>query len=308
MGTVIQPPKRTAVAAPAVQTTFTNQKQVSLSEVRTRVQRLPTRNVTHGPPGTGKTSFAAQIPNAVVQMAGTETGLLTLISEGQLPEVPHFPPALDWETLNAQVDALLREPHAYRYFILDTVNLWERLCYEHVCRVHFQDDWSRSGWQNFNAGPEMALAYEREYLQKLDTLREEKRMGIMLLAHTQIKNFRNPEGADYDRFLPDLNAKTWALIDRWSDNVFFLNYETRVAQVVETGKSKARRGKGVGLDHRVLYTRRTAAYDAKNRLGLEGEIDMGTSAVEGYANFVEAIQQARAAGLNGTLTEGEKQQ
>lgn len=282
-----------AVPAPVAQQPATIIKPYSLDRITSTGDGLPIRSVGHGLPGVGKTSWGSRHPSPIVQMAGSETGLLTLINEHQLPETPHFPPAMDWETLVAQVNALLTQEHSYKSYVLDTVNLWERLCYEHVCQVEFGGDWSRKGWMNYNAGPEMALSYEREFLSMLDRLREQKKMRIVMLAHTKIKNFKNPEGADFDRYTVDVNEKTWALLDRWADAVFFINYETAVTQVTETGKQKVQRGKGLGADHRIMYTRRTAAYDAKNRLGLPAEIDMGDSWQEGWANFISAMKQAK---------------
>ena len=42
-----------------------------------------------------------------------------------------------------------------------------------------------------------------------------------------------------------------------------------------------------------MYTERSAAYDAKNRLGLPGEIEMGNSAAEAWAEFMAAIKAGR---------------
>jgi hypothetical protein len=61
--------------------------------------------------------------------------------------------------------------------------------------------------------------------------------------------------------------------------VLFANYE--VLTVKETEKSKA---KGVTTDKRIMHTRRTAAFDAKNRYGLPDTLDLD------YAAFVEAVK------------------
>ena len=53
-------------------------------------------------------------------------------------------------------------------------------------------------------------------------------MGILALCHSKIAPFKNPEGPDYDRFTPDLHAKTWGLTHKWADYVLFLNFETHV--------------------------------------------------------------------------------
>jgi hypothetical protein len=243
----------------------------------------------------GKTSLAAQPENTVFSLASSETGLLTLIDAGQLPQIDHFEPAADWETLKDQVRALIENETSYRVYAVDTLNLVERLCHEYVCHKYCDDDWGKKGFLSYNAGYELSLTPIREYLNLLDELRERRKMSILLLAHSKIKPFRNPEGADFDRFTVDIHEKTWSLVDRWADMVLFLNYETHVTQVQESKTQK--KGKGMGADHRIMYTRRTAAFDAKNRLGLPAEIDMGNSAQEGWAAFIEAAKQAKEAGI-----------
>ena len=53
------------------------------------------------------------------------------------------------------------------------------------------------------------IAGEQETLDKLDALRD-RGMSIVILGHTKIASFKNPEGEDYDRFQPDLHKKTAA--------------------------------------------------------------------------------------------------
>jgi hypothetical protein len=55
-----------------------------------------------------------------------------------------------------------------------------------------------------------------------------------------------------------------------------------------------RKGKGIGGRTRVLYTVRHDAYDAKNRLNLPPDIEMGDSPSEGFQNFMGAIKAGRA--------------
>jgi hypothetical protein len=43
----------------------------------------------------------------------------------------------------------------------------------------------------------------------------------------------------------------------------------------------------------MLYTERHASYDAKNRLGLSLEVEMGNSAVEAWANFIQAVKAGK---------------
>ena len=253
-------------------------------------RRLPNRYGLHAVEHWGKTSFAAQFPGVIVIQAKGETGLETLINEGRLPEIPHFPEANSWEELMGYCDALLNQEHNYRVVALDTINGIEPLCHEYCCRQDFEG--SMESFLAYAKGPEAALPYWRELLAKLDRMRVEKGMTVIVLSHTKVKNFKNPEGADYDRFTPDMHEKTWSLTFRWCDAVFFGNFETTLTQV-STPKKGTHKGKALGGSHRVLFTERTAAYDAKNRIGLDALVDMGESAEEAFGNFKTALVEAR---------------
>jgi hypothetical protein len=114
-------------------------------------------------------------------------------------------------------------------------------------------------------------------------------MMILTLCHTRAATYKNPEGPDYDRYTPDLHAKTWGLTHKWADFVVFLNFSVHV----EAARNQTK-GKGHGGRRRVLYTTRTAAWDAKNRHGLPDEIDSGDSAIDLWNNFATAMKAARA--------------
>jgi hypothetical protein len=222
-------------------------------------------------------------------MSRGETGLLSLIDYSRVPvETPHFPEFMTWEELLGAIRALIDQEHGYRTLVIDTLNGAERLCHEHVCRRDFGGRWGRDGFTAFMTGYEVALAGWRELLDLLDRLRENKRMGIIALAHSRVANFKNPEGPDYDRIVPDLHSKTWALTHKWADAVLFLAFETHVV----TGSNA--KPKACGGSRRMLYTEHTAAFDAKNRHGLPAEIDGGQGAAELWANLSAALKAARS--------------
>lgn len=265
---------------------------MSLSDTITTGNKLPTRVVLHGVEGIGKTSWAASAPSPYVLMARGETGLETLIDAGRVNETPHAPELQSWEEVYDLLNDLRSSSHKYRTLILDALNGFERLCHEHVCRTQFNNEWGKNGFLSYMQGYDVALTPWREFLTTLDALRSERKMAIIGLCHTKVTTFRNPEGADFDRYQPDMHHKTWSLTHRWSDIVLFANYYTVVAEVTAP-KSGASKGKGRGGTDRVLYTERTAAYDAKNRHGLPSEISMGNSATEAWENFVRAMKGAK---------------
>lgn len=266
-------------------------KRPSIADITGKGSGLPNRYILHAVEGWGKTSFGAQTPKPIFIEVGKETGLETLIDNGLVADTPHFPAVQDWAGLLGAIEALTVEDHPYKTCLIDTINGSETMCHELVCHRDFGDDWGEKGFASYGKGPEIALPEWRIFLNALDRLRETKRMGIMLLCHTKVKTFKNPEGADYDRYQPDMHEKTWGLTHKWADAVFFGNFEVSVEQGRKVDLMK--KGKGIGGNHRLMYTQRSAAYDAKNRLGLPPEVDMGDSAPAAWTNFANELKAAR---------------
>ena len=255
------------------------------TQIKTKGSGLPSRLIIHGVEGVGKTSIAANAPNPIFLMARGETGLETLIDSGRLEEVPHFPESMNFSDVIEALEWLRDNDHKYKTVVIDTLNGLERLCHEFVCKRDFANDWGSRGFTSYMTGFEISLADWRLLLNLLDEIREKKKMAVICLCHTRVTTFKNPEGADFDRYTPAMHAKTWELTHRWADHVLFANFYV----VVESDDIK-KKGKAVGGQQRVMYTERHAAYDAKNRAGLPEEIEMGNSGKEAWNNFISAMK------------------
>lgn len=264
-------------------------KRFSLADIQTKSDGMPNRYVLHAREGFGKTSLAAHAPKPIFLQTRGETGLDALINSGQLPETPHFPELQSWEEFLAAIKTLTEEEHPYRTLVIDTANGAERLCYEFVCQRDFGGDWGDRGFSSYMRGYEVSLAEWRMFLNALDELRRIKRMTIFMLVHTKIKTFKNPLGADYDRWSADMHEKAWGLTHKWSDAILFGNFET----IVVGDKKDSKKGKAASSSARILYTAQRPAFDAKNRMGLPEEIEMGNSAAEGWNNLATAIKASR---------------
>ena len=136
--------------------------------------------------GWGKTSFAAQMPKPIFVQTRGETGLETLIDAGRLGEVPHFPEVHDWQTLVAAIQWLRDTEHGYRTIVIDTLNGAERLLHEMVCHRDYSGDWGDRGFGSYQKGFEVSLADLNLMLSALDSLRLDKRMTVVWLAHRRI--------------------------------------------------------------------------------------------------------------------------
>src|SRR5262249_53524348 len=102
--------------------------RISLAGITRAGSGLPNRAVFHGVEGVGKTSFGACAPRPIFLMTRGETGLVTLIDSGQVPETAHFPELATWTDLLGAIEALTSEAHDYRTLVIDTLNGAERLC------------------------------------------------------------------------------------------------------------------------------------------------------------------------------------
>lgn len=262
------------------------------SLIKTGGSNLPNRYALHAVEGWGKTSLAAQFPSPLFLQSKGETGLETLIQNGQLPETPHLPEIETWQDFLNTLDWLRSADHSFKTLICDSMNGFERLCHEEVCNRDFQGDWTDKGFMGYMRGYQISMTDWRAALNKLDAIRLEKRMTIFLLFHTKVTTFKNPEGPDFDRYQPDMHTGTWSLTAKWADCVLFGNFESQVLGGKMDDKG-GKKGKGIGGNVRILYTERHAAYDAKNRLGLPEEIEMGDSPQTAFEALAAAIKSGR---------------
>jgi hypothetical protein len=266
----------------------TKTKRNFLAEITRKAKPKPTACVAYGPPGIGKTSLGAAFPGCVFLIDDQEDGISTLKASQLVAEdIPVLPPADSWTHVMDVVDNLQYGEHNYKTLVIDTIGGMERLLHAHVCETEFKGDWGERGFASYAKGYEVSLPKWREFLVSLDRLRTERNMAIVMLAHSLVKPFRNPQGEDYDRFVLDMHHKTWGTTHKWADMVLFLNYFTIVQ------KEKGGKAKGKGGQSRIMHTEYQAVFDAKNRHNLPAEIDMGSSGQEAYSNLVDAIKAAR---------------
>lgn len=244
------------------------EKKMSLLQAVTkgRVER-PYRITLYAPEGLGKSTFASNAPSPI--FIPTEDGTAHL-------DVARLPRPATWADLMAGVAALTSEPHDYQTLVIDTLDAAETLNWTKVIADAPPD---KSGEKpksieevggGYGKGYQAALDVWRQLLAALERLQAERKMHLVLLAHSQLKLYRNPQGDDFDRYTMKFNEKAASLFREWSDDVLFGNFET--FGVKEKGTAK--RVRGVSSGARLLYTIRTAAYDAKTRRGVRDGIPL----------------------------------
>jgi hypothetical protein len=142
-----------------------------------------------------------------------------------------------------------------------------------VCQRDFGGDWGEKGFLSFHKGYHLAVNDWLTLLQRLDHLRAKSGTNIVLLSHSAVKPFKNPQGPDFDRYVASCHDTTWSATSKWADAVLFGNFITVIDDQTQQQR-KAQKGKGIGGTDRVVYTARRDAWDAKNRLGMPEVIDL----------------------------------
>lgn len=236
--------------------------RMTLAAVKRGKVSSPWRMLVYGVEGIGKTTLAASTPAPI--FLGAEDG------SGHL-DVPRFPSPADWGDMKAAVDVLLKEKHDFRTLVLDTVDWAEPLLWDFICS---RDKKASIEDYGYGKGYQAAIDEWRVFLTQLERLRGVG-INVMLLGHSQLKLFKNPEGDDFDRYELKLNAKAGGLVKEWCDAVLFANHETFAKR-----DEKTKRVKGVSTGARWLYTTRTAAFDAKNRFGFPDMLPLSWPDVE----------------------------
>lgn len=263
-------------------------KRLSLGDFTKGGSGLPPRLLIYGRPSVGKTSVAAYAENPVFILSPGETGLQTLIDAGQLPANCPSQEIEAFEQAAWIVEDLTTTEHSRKTLVIDTINGIERFANVLICNRDFGGDQQKfMSYQNGFAS--VAMGVWKELLAKLDELRRRRQMQIILLAHTGVKNHKNPGGEDYNRWTPAFEGKqVMEQTVAWCDAVLFADYD------VATTEDKQKKVKARGGDRRFFHCTWSAAYEAKNRLGLPEEIEMGDSAADAWKNLQTAIQQGKA--------------
>lgn len=233
----------------------------NLSSVRKNESIAAPRVMVYGVEGIGKSTFAAGAPAPI--FIQTEDGLGSL-------EVAHFPLAKKFSDVLEAIASLYTEKHEFGTVVVDSLDWLE---------THIQREVeSKNDAKDLAYGKGAILQAEkwREVLEGLNALRNEKKMAVILIAHTTIKRFDSPEVEPYDRYQPKLQERSNALVREWCDAVLFANYKT-IVKKDDVGFNKTN-NRGISTGERLLFTSERPAFMAKNRYGLPESIPLSWEA------------------------------
>lgn len=242
--------------------------------VRGRVTRPP-RILCYGVEGIGKSTFGAQAPKPV--FVQTEDGLDEI-------DCDRFPLALTYDDVVAALAELRTQQHDYETIVIDSLDWLERLVWDKLCAASGVSSIEQVDG-GYAKGYTHALTYWREIIANLNTLRHQRGMMVLLIAHSKIERFEDPEAPAYDRHVPRMHKHATALISEWCDAVLFATRKVRT-QSEDAGFSRKRTiAHAIGKDggERILRCVGGPACVAKNRYGITEELPLS------WAAFMQAL-------------------
>lgn len=235
-----------------------------LQQIKTGKETKPRRVLFYGTHGVGKSTWASKAPEPIFLQ--TEDGIDDL-GVSRFPLAGHF----------SEVMEMMRElmgQHKYKTLVVDSLDWLERLIWKAVCQEKQVDNIDDIGYAK---GYGFAMAHWDKFKLGLDTIRKEKEMHIILIAHSKIERYNSPDVEAYDRYSPKLHKTASLFWQEWADEVFFANFKTNI---VQSGEGFNKKTKGIGEGRRIVYTNERPAYLAKNRLGIKENLDMTWAAFE----------------------------
>ena len=227
---------------------------ISLASLRRGGETRPPRILVYGVAGVGKTQLAADAPNPVFLQ--TEDGL------GRI-DAATFGLLRSFDAVMEALGSLYTEEHDHQTVVLDSLDWLEPLVWQHTAQAHNQPDIESFG---YGKGYLAALDTWRSFLDGVNALRDERGMGVILIAHAEIRRFDSPETEPYDRYQPKLHRGASALVQEHVDAVLFANY--RVSTLKSDVGFNKKVVRGVSGGDRLLHTAERPAFLAKNRFGL----------------------------------------
>lgn len=252
-----------------VQSAPARERRMTLDKVETGLIDLQPRIVIFGLDGLGKSTFASESPSPIFICAEEGLGRLTP-ARFPTPDDVSFLDILD------AIEELTAKDHNYQTLVIDTLDWLEPIIWQFICERDKKPDLESYG---YGKGLVAALDQWRILIAALERMRRARRMGVILVAHSWIKPFKNPNGEDYERYELKLDKRAARLWSEWVDAVMFANYET-----LTITDDRTKRVKGVSSGARLLHTTHSAAWDAKNRYALPDVLPLS------YAEFDAAMR------------------
>lgn len=251
-----------------------------LSRVTTGRVKAPYRLLVWGTAGVGKTTLAAQAPAPI--FLPVEEGCNNL-------DVARLPQPQNWSEVLASIQALTTEKHDWKTLVIDTLNAAEPMVWATVIAAA---NGTRGAGKvtsieqvggGYGKGYVAAVDEWRLMTAMLEKLQRDRGMNVIMLAHpTDPKEFKNPEGDNFDVWKIAMHPSAAGFLVGWCEDVLFARWQVLVASEEKKG------AKGISTGKRIVQTQEDGPWRAKNRHGMPPVLPLAWPAIAAYLDGASA--------------------
>ena len=202
----------------------------------------------------GKTTFAAQFPDALFLMFEPGGKALSLYKI----DINSWSDFL--QTMN-----LLKKEKRFKTIIIDTVDICYKMCFDYVCKKLGVDHPSEEGWSK-------AWNMIKDEFQKQISILLKLNRGVLFISHATEKEIKKRYGESEHRIIPTMSKQARDVLEPMIDIWMYCEYGEQERQFIIRGDQL------VSAGHRL-----------QNNFVNIDKISMGNSSKESYNNFIDAF-------------------
>lgn len=194
---------------------------------------MPSKVVVYGVPKIGKSSFAAQWPDAF--FLNIEGGMDYLPTKTRAtPKLNKFDDVVAW------LKHIYESDFTCKTLIIDSLDWLEGLAQKKVSEAHDNIPVSDMSHKPFAyaKGYEMAAQEAMKIFGYLNAINQKKGISAVLICHSQVKNIDLPNKDPYSRHELKLYKTLAAKTFEWADLVLFADYSFHVTKDGKTSEPK----------------------------------------------------------------------
>lgn len=230
-----------------------------------RVEKPP-KLLIWGPPAVGKSTFASAAPDALFIEAEDRTGHL---------DVTRFE-VTDWKSVLGVMGEVAKGGTPYKTLVFDTIDAIEMYLLNFIadeagCESH--EDIG-GGFAKFRAP---MLRQWKRFMTGVDMLTK-KGIQCILLGHAKTKQYQDPNGPTYDRFVLKMDQAGGDFIIENMDLVGYAKFQTFVRK--EDTRDKTEKAKATTTGKRLIQFKFSPAIPTKQGVPCEDEVELSWEAFQ----------------------------
>jgi hypothetical protein len=180
---------------------------ISLANIKKTKHATPPRILIHGGAKLGKSTFSASAPNPI--FIRTEDGLNGIDTNA-------FDLAKTYQDVKDALIALTTQPHEFKTVVIDSADWLETLIHEYICKNNGVTS-LRTAEGGYGNAYNVAANMFKELLGYLDDLNQRLGMIVIVICHSTVTEFRDPEHESYDIASLKLHKTASAKLCEWAD-------------------------------------------------------------------------------------------